>query len=439
MSFTDKWELVALGELAIIQSGGTPSRSKPSYWGGDIPWVKISDIKQLYVDEATEFITEDGLKNSSARIFPKGTILLTIFATIGRIGILNFDATTNQAIAGITPNEKIESKFLVYALIQLSKTFLEKAKGVAQKNINLSILKESLIPLPPLAEQKRIVAKLDETFKHIEILKSKLDGIPVLLKQFKQTVLTHAVTGKLININGFDIVSLGGELADVKYGTSQKSFYDSDGTPVLRIPNVKYGEIEIGNLKYSNLEAREYDKLKLSEGDILIIRSNGSISIVGQTAIIRKESAGYAYAGYLVRLRTNSQLNAEYLNYVFKSNFLRKQIEEMARSTSGINNINTDEIKNLQIPLPNIDEQKGIVQKLESLFSIADKIECQYKVLNAKTDKLPQALLAKAFKGELVAQNPTDGDANSLLYAVDQLPELLQVAEEQAVYKKVKK
>ncbi|MCZ2083647.1 MAG: restriction endonuclease subunit S [Flavobacteriales bacterium] len=167
----DNWVETELDNLAIIQSGGTPSRSKKEYWNGHIPWLKISNFKSLYINEADEFITELGLKNSSTRIFPKGTILFTIFASIGKIGILNFEAATNQAIAGITPSNKINHKYLVYCFKELSAMLQSEGKGVAQKNINQAILKNTKIPLPPLVEQERIVAKLDALFAQQEVMK----------------------------------------------------------------------------------------------------------------------------------------------------------------------------------------------------------------------------------------------------------------------------
>ena len=133
------WVECTLGELATVQSGGTPSRGINIYWNGNIPWVKISDIKEMYVDKTAEFITEEGLENSSTRIFPKGTILFTIFATLGKIGILNIDAATNQAIAGITPSKAIDDKYLTYALIDLSKPSFDRNSSVLYISVDLLI------------------------------------------------------------------------------------------------------------------------------------------------------------------------------------------------------------------------------------------------------------------------------------------------------------
>ena len=134
---------VKLGDVCIIQSGGTPSRSNLDYWkNGTISWVKISDIKDKYLNFTEEYITYEGLKNSSAKIFSKGTILYTIFATLGEVSILNIEAATNQAIAGIKlVDENVYNDFLYYYLVSKKEEVNNRGRGVAQNNINLSMLK----------------------------------------------------------------------------------------------------------------------------------------------------------------------------------------------------------------------------------------------------------------------------------------------------------
>ena len=108
------WITIKLENIAQIQSGGTPSRSVSSYWDGNVPWIKISDIKDRYIKEAEEYITEEGVNNSSAKVFKKGTVLFSIFATIGKVGILDIDAATNQAIVGIVPDKDLDKVYLMY-------------------------------------------------------------------------------------------------------------------------------------------------------------------------------------------------------------------------------------------------------------------------------------------------------------------------------------
>ncbi|EDP6888857.1 hypothetical protein GO114_07580, partial [Campylobacter upsaliensis] len=156
------WAWVKLGDICEIVSGGTPSRDKIEYWhNGTIPWVKIADVKNNVVNQTQEFITELGLENSSAKIFKKGTLLYTIFATLGETAILNIDAATNQAIAALIETYDYDTKFLMYCLMSMKDYVNSLGRGVAQNNINQTMLKNFTIPLPPLKEQQEIVKKLD--------------------------------------------------------------------------------------------------------------------------------------------------------------------------------------------------------------------------------------------------------------------------------------
>ena len=166
------WKTVRLGDLCEIQAGGTPSRSKVEYWkDGTVPWVKIGDFSGKYLNKTTEHITQLGLENSSTKLFPKGTILYSIFATLGEVTILNIDATTNQAIAGIKIKDKsiIDIDYFYIYLKSLKDEVNRVGRGVAQNNINLSILKSLNIPLPPLELQNDFAAFVQQ------IDKSKFD------------------------------------------------------------------------------------------------------------------------------------------------------------------------------------------------------------------------------------------------------------------------
>lgn len=168
------WCLCKLGNIARISAGGTPARGVAAYWSnGKIPWLKIADITASgkYVNSASEYITEAGMNNSSAKLMKKGTLLYTIFASIGEVGILNFEATCNQAIANIDLYIPEMTNYIYYYLKNLQAYMYSISKGCAQLNINQDILKNAIVPLPPLAEQKRIVAKIEELFAEIDKLK----------------------------------------------------------------------------------------------------------------------------------------------------------------------------------------------------------------------------------------------------------------------------
>ncbi|WP_417619973.1 restriction endonuclease subunit S [Oceanihabitans sediminis] len=437
------WVNAKLNDLATIQSGGTPSRSKKEYWSGDIPWVKISDLKEWYVKSTTEFITEEGLNNSSTKVFPKGTILFTIFATIGKVGVLDIEACTNQAIAGITPIENIEHKFLTYSLIELAEILQNEGKGVAQKNINLTILKNLNVPLPPLPEQQRIVAKLDELFGHLDTLKTRLENIPQILKNFRQAVLTQAVTGKLTEewrvgkeLEEWEETTLEELVLFAGNGLSKRRGEGEDLT-VLRLADFKDARRIYGNERKIQLTEKEQIKYTLNNDDLLIIRVNGSVDLAGLFILYKDEGFKEAYCDHFIRLTVDSdKIIPLYLTYISNNGDGRLYLKNSLSTSAGQNTINQKSVKGLSINLPSLEEQTEIVKRVEHLFSKADAIEAQYQSLKTKIDSLPQAILAKAFKGELVEQLPSDGDAKDLLEDIKKLRESMK---KKTVKKKPKK
>lgn len=216
-------------------------------------------------------------------------------------------------------------------------------------------------------------------------------------------------------------ITVGDVLESLKYGTATKCGYERRGVPVLRIPNVVSGRVDRTDLKFAELPAKELNQLRLIPGDLLLIRSNGSISLVGRTAVVREAERDFAYAGYLIRLRPNrTKVEPDFLNLALSSFDVRLQIELEARSTSGVNNINTEEVRALQFSLPPLAEQKEIVRRVEALLALADQIEARYAKAKAHVDKLTQSILAKAFRGELVPQDPNDEPASVLLERIKQ-------------------
>lgn len=151
-----------LGEICEIQAGGTPSRNKQEFWvQGNIPWVKIKDINSKYISKVEEHITELGLQFSSAKLFSRGTILYTIFATIGEVAILDIDAATNQAIAGLhLKSEKVLKDYLYFFLLSIKNRVKNDSRGVAQNNINLTYLKNIEVPIVENSIQQEICNNL---------------------------------------------------------------------------------------------------------------------------------------------------------------------------------------------------------------------------------------------------------------------------------------
>ena len=201
--------------------------------------------------------------------------------------------------------------------------------------------------------------------------------------------------------DGWKWVRLGEIIDSIVYGTSEKcSFDDRQNSAILRIPNISSGIIDATDLKYTNLSKTEKNELSLRENDVLVIRSNGSPEIVGKMVNVPKDYENYCYAGYLIRLRFTIPEIGLFIAKISSTNNLRKQIEEPLRTTVGINNINSDEIKALRFPLPPLEEQKEIVTRIAKHLQSVSDLENQITEREQLTKQLMQSILKDAFEGE---------------------------------------
>lgn len=267
------------------------------------------------------------------------------------------------------------------------------------------------IYVPPLAEQRRIITQLDELTVRLVRARAELKRVTSLVSHLKSTAVAS-----IFGIDERHRTLVSEVLVDIRYGTARKCSYEGGATPVLRIPNVQNAKIKLNNLKFADFDTKELSKLALVPGDILVIRSNGSVSLVGRSAVTSEAERGMLYAGYLIRLRINQTLCLpEYLQFFLQSEPARNALESAARSTSGVHNINTEHLRALALPLPDIHTQDEIVNKLQVAFARAEHLETEAARAAALLDRLEASILAKAFHGELVPQVPADEPAFALL------------------------
>lgn len=194
----EDWTIVKLGEVCFTTSGGTPSRKVPAYYEGNIPWVKSGELNHNIIKSTEEYISEEAIKGSSAKIFPENTVLIALYgATIGKLAILGIPAATNQAVCGIYQNEIFEKNFLFNYLFHKKQQLIEQGAGGAQPNISQTILKKLPVPIVPLPEQRAIVTKIEELFSQLDKGIATLKEVKGKLEIYRQAVLKKAFEGEL--------------------------------------------------------------------------------------------------------------------------------------------------------------------------------------------------------------------------------------------------
>lgn len=330
------------------------------------------------------------------------------------------DAVLNQHIFKVNfPTALIDKHYLKSAINQKLEELIGKAHGGAGlQHVTKGKFEDTLVLLPPLAEQKRIVAKLDALNAKSAHARTELARIETLVSRYKQAVLSKAFSGELTasSVSDWHLATLGELAVDVRYGTAEKCTFAPELTPVLRIPNVANGQIDLSDLKHSEFNEKELQKLALLEGDILVIRSNGSLDLVGRSAVVDAAAAGMLFAGYLIRIRLDlKKASPSFIQRWMQSAEVRRSIEDAAKSTSGVNNVNSQQLQALKLKLPPIDEQQKIVRRIEASFARIDRLAAKAKRALELVGKLDEAILAKAFRGELVSQDENDEPAEKLL------------------------
>lgn len=192
------WNMTVLGKVAKWSSGGTPPRKNPQYYEGDIAWIKTGDLGEKFITQTSEYITQEAINNSSAKLFPKGSVALAMYgATIGKTSILGIDATTNQACAVAIPNDDLNNEFLYYLLLSEKDNFILKGQGGAQPNISQTIIKEHPVCIPPLAEQTQIVQQVEHYFAKADQLENHIKSALENINHMTQSLLHQAFIGNL--------------------------------------------------------------------------------------------------------------------------------------------------------------------------------------------------------------------------------------------------
>lgn len=400
-----KWPWKPLGKVCKTGSGGTPLKQRREYYeDGTIPWVMSGEVSQGEVWKATKFITQKGLENSAAKIFPRNTVLVAMYgATAGEVGILRFEAATNQAVCGILPTSQFIPEFLFYFLFLKKEKLVAQATGNAQPNISQIKIKNMNTPIPPLPEQKRIVAILDEAFAAIAIAKANaeknLKNARAIFESKLNEVFTQRGEGWVERIMS-DICDITSTLVDPR---------DDN---YLDLTHVGAGNIEIKTGALANLKTAREEGLvsgKFSFDTTMVLYSKIRPYLV---KVARPDFCGLCSADIYPLAPLDNAITRDYLYYLLVSKpFTDYAIRGSARA--GMPKVNRKHLFNYKAWLPPVEQQPSISTQLDQLKAATRKLATIYEMRVAALDQLKQSLLHHAFTGQL-----TESSAEEVLQEV---------------------
>ncbi|MBI1287003.1 MAG: N-6 DNA methylase [Flavobacteriales bacterium] len=364
VTIESRWTLVRIGDVCETGSGGTPLSGTTEYYlNGSILWINSSEVRQGVILDSENKITEAGLINSSAKIFPKNTVLLAMYgATAGQVGILGVEASTNQAVCGIMPSERILPYYLYYVLREQYENILSLRSGVARLNISQEIVKDMRVPLPPLSVQQQVVGEVEKIEKREEELREEVGKLQVKIDTIV-TAMDHPT-------------STLGQIASFKNGLNYSR--NSSGELVSIVGVGEFQENfspDMGKLEKVQVEGKLSEEYELRAGDILVVRSNGSANLVGRFLFISKVLEKTSYSGFTIRIRTNpEEVNSKFLCHCLRTSAVREKMTTDSKG-SNIKSLNQTLLASIQVPLPPLSEQQRILSEIEAIETRIQNLE----------------------------------------------------------------
>ena len=380
--FEGEWESKKLGEISSVSSGGTPSRANPLYWNGDIPWVSTTLIDFNFIEKSEEYITQEGLENSSAKLFPIGTLLMAMYGqgkTRGKVAILNIEATTNQACGAIITNKEVLNPFFAFQnLVKRYDEIRDLSNQGSQENLSGGIIKGIEITFPKLSEQDKITSFLSLIDERIQTQNKIIEQLETLIKGLSEKLFSQKVRFKEFT-DEWELKSLGeiGETFNGLSGKNKNNF--GKGKPYIQYKQIfDSSRVQLENCGLVEISKSE-NQNSVRYGDIFFTISSETSNEIGMSSVLLdKVSEVYLNSfcfGY--RVLSFQILHPLFSSYLFRSSIFRTKIIKLAQGSTRYN-MSKVELLKLTISLPCEEEQISISQ---FLFTIDSKIQTEKNTL----------------------------------------------------------
>lgn len=379
-------------------------------------YIDIGGIEDQRVIETKAIEGSQAPSRARQLVHAGDTVLSTVRTYLKKTAFVPDEldgATASTGFCVLRPAQGMDHRFVFYRVIadDFVSRLTAKQTGSSYPAVRDRDVLEEALAVPPKAEQKRIVAAIEEHF-------SRLDAADRSLAQARRRLATLRTATLAAATTGHEPVDLGALVTELRYGTSIKCSYDAAGPPVLRIPNVQSGSVDLSDLKFATDADVDLSSFALEKGDLLFVRTNGSRDLIGRVASA-DGAEGVAFASYLIRARPDrSRLDPRFAVIALSTPASRALIESKAATTAGQYNLNLAALRSLPVPLPPIEEQRSIVADVDRQLSIVDAMDAQIDRALGRSAALRRAILEQAFTGKLVPQDPSDEPASTLLERV---------------------
>lgn len=374
------WEYKKLGEVLETTSGGTPSKSHKEYYeGGTIPWLRSGEVSKGDIYDAELYITEEGLKKSSAKLFPIDTVLIAMYgATVGQVGILKSTMCTNQAICGILPNKDFHPNFLKYVLLANKKNYLKQAIGGAQPNISQQVIKSTYIPIVKFSEQESVVSELDKINELIRLKKEQLKDFDNLA----QSIFYEMFGDPVENEKGWEMKKLNEIVSDncsISYGIVQPGDGIENGVPVVRPVDMTGTFVYRQGLKNTTKEISDSYKRTILKGNEILMCVRGTTGLI---AMASSELRGCNVTRGITLIECGKSCNKWFIYYQISNSSIQQYIAEYTRGIA-LKQINMKDVRDIPLCLPPLPLQHLFAQRIEQIEH--QKAEVQKAITDLET------------------------------------------------------
>jgi len=391
--------MVALGDVVEVKGGGTPSKANPAFWNGEIPWVSPKDMKCWDIEDAEDKITPDAIKGSATNLIPRNSILIVNRSGILKhtlpVGITRRPVAINQDLKALICGPRSHPEYIAHVVKAAEPIILKWVRATTADNFPIENLRSLEIPLPPLAEQRRIAGILGKA----DALRRKRKHALSLLDGLAQSIFLEMFGDPEINPRGFQVSAFEPLLeTPPNFGSMIPPREAMLEWVSLRVANIQNWTLTLEDSKYIDLPLDSVERHTLRDGDIILARAIASEEHLGKCVVVRPAGRKWAFDSHLMRIRLNAQkIDPVYVRELFRTPAGRQIFLRSTRKTTVQYNINTKELRALQIPVPPIDLQREFVSRVSALESIRDFGSRSIGRLNS----LFSSVQSRAFSGQL--------------------------------------